>query len=264
MKYRLIAFDMDGTLLDKDGGVPPSSAKAVQQAMSMGIKVTLATGRMFRSAARCAQQLNISIPIICYQGSLVADPWSGQILQHIPMSMSVAKEAIEVARQLPVHLNLYIEDELYVEEITDGIQRYAERIKTEPHLVPNLVACMEKEPTKLLVWGQPAAIDRAYPILNDKLESRCLITRSYPALCEIGHPAAGKGSALKFLSSVLGVKQSETVAVGDVPNDVDMLEWAGLGVVVETAPEEVKARADWVIQISPEHGLAELVSRLLD
>lgn len=264
MKYKLIAFDIDGTLLNKDGDIPPAMVDAIQQAMAQGIQVTLATGRMFRSAARYAQKLGIHIPIICYQGSLVADPTSGHILLHTPMSIEAAREAIEVAHQVSVHLNLYIDDELYVEEITDGVKRYAERNNAEAHLVPNLADCIEKEPTKIMAWGQPELIGQVYTHLTNKLGARFLITRSYPTLCEIGHPDTGKGVALKSLASLLGVEQAETVAVGDGPNDLDMIEWAGLGVAVDTAPDEVKAKADWVASISPEDGLASLLTRLLN
>lgn len=253
---------MDGTLVNRDGAIPMATIDAIKQAMALGIQVTLATGRMFRSAASCARQLGISIPIISYQGSMVADPITGNILQHIPMSIAVVKETIQVSRQASVHLNIYIDDELYVDEITDGLKRYAQRNGVEPHLVSDLSACITKDPTKLMVWGDPIELDKVYPLLADRMGSRCLITRSYPTLCEVGHLATGKGQALRFLSELLGIEQSETVAVGDGLNDIDMIEWAGLGVAVDTAPEEVKAMADWVVKISPEDGLAELVTRI--
>lgn len=253
---------MDGTLVNRDGAIPPATVEAIKLAMCQGIQVTLATGRMFRSAASCARQLGVTIPIISYQGSLVADPVSGNILQHTPMSIAVVKEAIKIARQASVHLNIYIDDELYVDEITDGLKRYAERNGVEPHLVSDLVSCLIKDPTKLMVWGDPKELDRVYPFLVERLSSQCLITRSYPTLCEVGQADTGKGNALKFLTGLLGVEQRETVAVGDGFNDVDMLEWAGLGVVIDTAPEEVKAIGDWVVKISPEDGLAELVTRI--
>lgn len=253
---------MDGTLVNREGAIPSATIAAIKLAMSQGVQVTLATGRMFRSAASCARQLGISIPIISYQGSLVADPLSGKILQHFPMPIPVVKEAIELARQAPVHLNVYIDDELYVDEVTDGLKRYAERNGVEAHLVTDLVACLTKEPTKLMAWGDPKELDKVYLLLKDNLSSRCLITRSYPTLCEVGQADTGKGNALKFLTRLLGVEQRETVAVGDGFNDLDMIEWAGLGVVIDTAPEEVKAMADWVVKISPEDGLAELVTRI--
>ena len=90
---------MDGTLVNRDGVIPPATIDAIKSAMSQGVQVTLATGRMFRSAARCARQLGVTIPIISYQGSMVADPHSGEILQHTPMPVPVVKEAIELARQ---------------------------------------------------------------------------------------------------------------------------------------------------------------------
>ncbi|MBI4289653.1 MAG: HAD family phosphatase [Chloroflexi bacterium] len=263
MKYKLIAFDMDGTLLDKEGNVPPATVDAVHRAMDRGIQVTLATGRMFRSAARCAQQLGIHIPVISYQGSLVADPWNGSVLLHTPMSIPVAREAIAVALEAAAHLNLYIDDELYVTELTDGLKRYADRNFAQPHVVSDLASCMDKDPTKLMVWGDAQVIDKAHTLLTDRIGPRCLITRSYKTLCEVGHADTGKANALKFLCGMLGVQQSETVAVGDGPNDEDMLEWAGLGVVMDTAPDDVKTKADWVVTRSPQDGLAELIDRLM-
>lgn len=263
MKYKLIAFDMDGTILDKEGNVPTPTVNAIQKAMAQGVQVTLATGRMFRSAARCAQLLGIRIPIICYQGSLIADPWDSHILQHTPMSIATARDAIQEVSQTGVHLNVYIDDELYVNEMTDGLKRYAERNNAEPHLVSDLASCIEKEPTKIMAWGDAKAVDKAHALLVENIGPRCLITRSYATLCEVGHPDSGKANALKFLTGMLGIEQRETVAVGDGGNDVDMIEWAGLGVVMDTAPDEVKAKADWVAKSSPQLGLAELVERLL-
>jgi hypothetical protein len=263
LKYRLIAFDLDGTLVKRDGLIPESYKAAIGQAIASGMMVTLATGRMFRPAAHFARELGLRLPIICYQGSLIAGPWDGEALFHQPMSIEEAREAIEVMRQVPVHLNLYLDDELYVEEITDGAKRYAQFNGVELNLVPDLAAFLEREPTKLMAWGKPENIDGLFPHLKAHLGSRFLITKSYSTLCEVGHPATGKGRALEYLARLLGVERGQTVAVGDGPNDVDMLEWVGLGVVVGSPPGEVVAAADWVTDPEAENNIPEIVERLL-
>ncbi len=262
MKYRLIAFDLDGTLV-REGKIPPSYRKAVGRALESGMMVTLATGRMFRPAAGFARELGLDLPLICYQGSLIARPGDEQPIYHQPMAVDEARQAIEAMREIPVHLNLYVDDELYVEEATDGAKNYAKWNGVEMNLVPDLVSFLEKEPTKLMAWGKPENIDKLYPHLVERLGADFLITRSYPTLCEVGHHATGKGRALDYLTRLLGVERDQVVAVGDGPNDVDMLEWAGLGVVVGSPSQEVAAAADWVADTGDEDAIPEIIERLL-
>lgn len=91
-----------------------------------------------------------------------------------------------------------------------------------------------------------------------------LVTKSYPHFCEIGNPASGKGNALKYLVKILGVEQSQTIAIGDSPNDISMLKWAGLGVAISTAPSEVINVADFVFDAESGDGLVQLMERLLN
>ena len=262
MKYRLIAFDLDGTLV-REGKIPPSYRNAVGRALESGMMVTLATGRMFRPAAGFAGELGLDLPLVCYQGSLIARPGDKDVLYHQPMDVGEAEQAIEAMRQIPVHLNLYVDDELYVEEATDGAKNYAKWNGVELNIVPDLVSCLNREPTKLMAWGKQENIDILYTYLVKSLGSDFLITRSYPTLCEVGHHATGKARALDYLTRLLGVERGQTVAVGDGPNDIDMLEWAGLGVAVGSPEREVAAAADWVAESGDEDTIPDIIDKVL-
>ncbi len=264
MKYRLIAFDLDGTLINSEGVVPDDTKKAVQRAIARGVRVTLATGRMYQSSARFARELGIAEPIICYQGALIAEPVGQKVLWHKPLPLPLAHQVIEQVRRMDVHINVYVDGELYVEEHTDRMEHYAQRNGVKLNVVGDLIACLQQQPTKVAAWGEPPQIDTAVAELTSRFGSTLLITKTFPTFCELGSPESGKGNALKHLAGLLGISRQETVAVGDGPNDVDMLEWAGLAIAVATAPREVLAVAHWVADLQIKESLDQLVDRLLE
>jgi hydroxymethylpyrimidine pyrophosphatase-like HAD family hydrolase len=152
---------------------------------------------------------------------------------------------------------------LYVEEIPERSQWYADRQGVKLNLVPDLAAFIDRQPSEIVAWGEAANIDRLVPRLKSGFRESLLVTKSYPTFCEIGNPESGKGNALQHLSQLLGIKQSETVAIGDGPNDISMLRWAGLGMVVGTAQPEVAAAAHRVFNNPPEECLHEAIESVL-
>ena len=264
LKYRLIAIDLDGTIINKEGGIFPYAKKAIRRAVDIGMKITIATGRMYRPSNRFAKELGLSAPIICYQGALIQEPCDGSVLWHKPLSLDTAEEVINKIRQTGVQQYVYIDDEIFVEEITEIALWYAKRNNVKLNLVADLATSLEKQPTAIAALGEQEQIDRLTDDLKDFFKSRLLVTKSYPTFCEIGHPSSGKGVALKHLAKLLDVEQHETVAIGDGPNDISMLEWAGLGIVIGTAPQEVIAAADWIIETETGDGFTQAIETLLN
>ena len=264
MKYRLIAIDLDGTVVNQEGTIIPSAKKAVQRAIDSGMKVTLATGRMYKPSNRFAQELRLSVPLICYQGALIREPFNGHVVWHKPLSVLTARKVIETARQMGTHQYVYLDDEMYVEEIVEKDQWYAQRNGVELNLVEDFLTFLKRQPTEIACRGKPAEIDRLIAYLNVSFGSGLLVTKVSSSFCEIGHPTSGKGNALKYLAKLLGIEQSQTVAVGDGPNDISMLKWAGLGIVIGNAPEEVTTAADWVVGTETMDGFAQAMEKLLD
>ncbi len=262
--YRVVALDLDDTLLGRDLVFRPRVMRAVQAAKDAGLMLTLATGRMFQSALPYAQELGITLPLICYQGALIEDPVSREVLFHKPVPLQKARQLIETVRRWGLHVNAYVDDELYVEKVTPEAERYVRIARVPLHAVGDLLAFLTSPPTKLVIVSDDATIDKATAELRTAFGDTLYITKSLPMFCEIAHPACNKGIALAFLASSLGVGQAETVAVGDGLNDLEMILWAGQGIAMGNAPLEVRAAADWVTGSLQEDGAARALERLLE
>ncbi|MDP2743679.1 MAG: Cof-type HAD-IIB family hydrolase [Dehalococcoidia bacterium] len=262
LPYRLVALDLDDTLLGRDLVFSSKAKRAIQRVKEIGVLVTLATGRMFQSALPFAQELEITLPLICYQGALVRDPISREVLFHRPVPLEQARQVIEMARHWGLHVNAYVDDELYVERITPEAERYVRIARVPLHPVGDLLAFLKSPPTKVVIVSEEATIDHVMGELRAVFGSSLYITKSLPMFCEIAHSECNKGTALAFLASYLHIPQEETVALGDGLNDLEMIQWAGLGIAMTHAPLEVQAAAEWVTGSLQEDGAAQALERI--
>ena len=154
-------------------------------------------------------------------------------------------------------------DHFYVREMTETVRQYEKVLKIEADPVSDLVRNVQSPPTKIVVTGDAGPISDVPAVVDAHFNGALAAMHTYDHLCEIGHPDGSKSAALSHLARSLGVKREEVVAVGDSPNDVDMIEWAGLGVAMGNASEKVKSSADLVIKPASEQGLALLLETLL-
>ena len=260
---RAVAMDLDGTVLDETFTPSARTAAAIAAAEAAGIACLIATGRMFVSARRIAAQLGIRRPLVCYQGALVADPVSGEVLVHRPIEAPLARE---ILRAMPTeharHSNLYIDDELYVWEENEATLRYSQVSGVEMHIVGPLADWIERPTTKIVTVGRPDDMD----VLRDELQplfgSRAFIAKSLPYFLEFAAPGVSKASGLALLADLLGFSPEQAVAVGDAENDREMLDWAGCGLAVANASDLLKGEADAVIPSVHDDGVAQLLEAL--
>jgi hydroxymethylpyrimidine pyrophosphatase-like HAD family hydrolase len=162
------------------------------------------------------------------------------------------------------HLNCYVDDQLYVAEVTPEARRYADFQHLEIHAVGDLRAWLDREPTKLVAVGDPDALDELEDELKPRFEGRLFISKSLPYFLEFAHPDVNKASGLEFVAERDGFGPDGTVACGDGENDRELLDWAGFGVAVANAHEDVLARADLVVPSVQEEGVARLLEAYLD
>jgi Cof subfamily protein (haloacid dehalogenase superfamily) len=261
---RAVAMDLDGTVLDETFQPSARTTAAIASAEAAGIACLIATGRMFVSARRIAGTLGIRRPLVCYQGALVADPVSGEVLVHRPIEAPLARE---ILRAMPIEharrSNLYIDDELYVWEENEATRRYSQVSGVEMHIVGPLADWIERPTTKIVTVGRPDAMDALRDELQPLFGSRAFIAKSLAYFLEFAAPGVSKASGLALLADRLGFKPEQAIAVGDAENDREMLDWAGCGLAVANASELLKGEADAVIPSVHDDGVARLLEALV-
>lgn len=225
-----------------------------------GAHVIVVTGRMFQSARR---YLTGPEPVVCYQGALVADPVTGEFLRHVPIPVDLAREAIAAVQDSGHALNCYVDDELYVAELTPEAERYASFQHIELNVVGPMLDWLERPPTKLVVVGDPEKLDVLGAELRARFDGRLFIAKSLPFFLELAHPDVSKGTGLQFVADRLGFTREETIAFGDGENDLELVDWAGYSVAVGNAHPVVKSRADLVAPSAEEEGVAQVLEAFL-
>jgi Cof subfamily protein (haloacid dehalogenase superfamily) len=217
---------------------------------------------MFRSARPYAEAIGTIQPIICYQGAVVRSP-AGELLREWPLTSEAAVAAVQFSRRHDVHVNLYFDDNFYVESMGAGARRYAAVAQVEPVLVPDLMTIAERGSTKVVFVDDHGRLRALEAEMRESFEPESRVTFSLPEFLEVVSAGASKGAALKFVCDGLGIDAAEVMAVGDAPNDVEMLRFAGHAVATRTGFPEALAVAGEVIPPPEEDGIAVLFDRVL-
>ena len=260
---RAVAMDLDRTILPESLELRPRLVDAVQAVAGAGVVPIVATGRMLRSSRPFALQLGVTAPLICYQGALIADPQSGEWLRHEPMPVPLAREVIEACRKRDQHCNVYVDDELYVDELNVYALEYARHAKLEAHPVGDLERWLSEPTTKIVVVGEPELLDALQIELRAQFGDRLFIAKSLPFFLEVAQPGVSKGSALEWVCDRISIEPAQVVSFGDGANDIELLRDAGFGVAIEGADQILLDEADATVP-GPEHdGVARFLEALV-
>lgn len=259
---RLIALDLDGTVIGSDLIVRDRVRESIIRAQAQGIAVTIVTGRMFAAARPFAESLGITGPIVCYQGAGIFDVGSGALVQQTPLAQDVTRLVLDRAQADVFHAQCYADDRLFVQEMNAFAEKYMRLSRVQPIVVPSLRDEFAHRPTLKIVLVDEAERATAYTeTLKTLLGASAYVTRSHPDFVEVLDPNVDKGRALHWVAAHYGVPVDATLAVGDSWNDLPLLGAAGIGVAMGSAPAEVLARADAVVADVEHDGVAEAIER---
>ena len=261
MAIKLVAVDMDDTLLDGTLQVSPRTCEAICKAQKQGVVVTIATGRMFTSVLPFAEQLNIQAPVITYNGGMIRYPISKEIIFHKTIEADVAGKVVELFRQRGWYLQSYMNDELYVVERCEKARSYERLSGIQAVAVGAEFYSMKHEPTKMLTIAEPHQIQEIQRIINKEFSGKIVAATSKANYLELTHPSVNKGHALSVLAEKLNISRVEVMAIGDSNNDYPMIEYAGFGVAMGNASDRVKAIAQAVTAHNNAHGVAEAIEK---
>ncbi len=267
---RLLALDIDGTIAGKSNDIREPVLEAIRAAQKKGVQVAIVTGRMYRSALRFHQQVKSTLPLVAYQGAWMQNPGSEKPDRHWSVPKEQVLSLLDYFEQphlrslLSVHF--YINDELYVRAITPETKAYAERSGIQPIAVGDLRRTLSTEPTKVLALSDDIdLIDHLLGSLQTQYTpAELYLTKSVATFFEATNPAANKGAAVRYLAEdLLGLKAENVMAIGDNFNDVEMIEYAGVGVAMGNAPEAVMAIANWVAPTVEMDGAAAAIEEFV-
>lgn len=260
---RAVAMDLDRTILPETLELRPRLIAAVKAVAAAGVVPIVATGRMLRSSRPFALQLGVTAPLICYQGALIADPQSGEWLRHEPMPVPLAREVIEACRKRDQHCNVYVDDELYVDELNVYALEYARHAKLEAHPVGDLERWLTQPTTKIVVVGEPELLDALQIELRAQFGDRLFIAKSLPFFLEVAQPGVSKGSALEWVCERISIDPASVVSFGDGANDIELLRDAGFGVAIEGADQILLDEAEATVPGPEQDGVAHFLEALV-
>lgn len=263
MDIKLIACDMDGTLLTSDKKISQRTRDAIRKAIEAGKIFLIATGRMFISARPYAESLDLDVPLVTYNGALVKGSQSGKVFYEHKMKAETAQEVLKFCKEKGYYLQYYINDDVCVEKGNEFSEYYG-RIQNIPirEVGPSLYD-MKEAPYKLLVISplEEAAQVRAdfEKHFGDKLD----IYNSQPNFLELMEPGINKWMAVKAVAEHYNVSAEEIMCLGDSNNDYDMVANAGIGVAVSNATDKVLNAAKIITAPNDNDGVAMALESIL-
>lgn len=265
MRYRLLALDVDGTILDSAHTLRPRVAQAIRAAHGAGLIVTLATGKLLPSVAPLIETLALDGPQITVNGAATLDARTGAALRFCPLEPANVRAVVETVRAADpeVLISYFTVERIFMDHPHPGARIFDEYGEGPPVLVPDLLAGELPPAAKILLSGEPARLARLRAHVTPLLADRVSITTTTPDFLEFFAFDAGKGLALAALRASLDLPREAVIAVGDGENDVPMLEEAGLAVAMGNAAPALHAVATRVIGSNDADGLAIFLDELV-
>ncbi|HPR81935.1 MAG TPA: sugar-phosphatase [Enterococcus sp.] len=264
MSIKLIAIDIDGTLLNSHHQLTNEVHTALKQAEAQGVKIVLCTGRPLTGVESLLEELDLfsgNDYVITYNGSLVQSTHDKEIVSKFGLSHDDYLEIELLARKLGVHLHTETEDTMYTSNRDISPYTIHEAFLVNMPLKYRTPEEMTEELSiiKMMMIDEPALLDEIIPLIPESFMEKYTVVKSTPFFLEILNKEVHKGAALERLATHLGLDRSEVMALGDNENDVTMIEYAGLGIAMANATENIKNVADAITTSNDEHGVAEAI-----
>lgn len=261
---KMIATDLDGTLLAAESRIPEENIRALKRAMDAGVRVCLCSGRMIESSMPIAHALGVNAPMVLFNGAMVYDGERDEILSGHVIPRETALSLLRELEAMGAYVQAFPGRNYYMERATDWTAYYAAKIGVmgEETGMP-LSRWLKTDVYKLLCLGAGAELARIMEALAEKYPQLCFV-KSGETHLEIVAAGVNKATGLQELAGRMGVLPEEIMAFGDEANDLPMLEYAGCAYVMENAPDEVRNRVKLIAPRSIYAGVAEIVNLHLD
>lgn len=264
MKYKLIAADMDGTLLNDSGTITPQTVKAIKEAVANGAIFTVSTGRPIQGVDKYNGLLNLKAPIITYNGAMIVKSDTREVLFSKTLLYEDAMVILKTGNELSITMCIWANNKLYCNFHNEKVDDYKKLSDVEPILIEDYDVLAKSGITKILWYDQADVIANVQEKLKDIPFEKVTYCTSKPTFLEFFHSDVSKAQAMKTIGEIYNIKREEMIAIGDGYNDLPMIEYAGLGVAMANAPEGVKRQSDYITERSNNcDGIAEVIRKFI-
>lgn len=263
----LIVIDVDDTLLNSKHELTEPTAKAIKEAIALGVKVMLATGKTWASSRQYVHQLGITTPSIFVQGLVIHNP-DGTVAEQQVLEPDLIRRIVTYVEDRGFDVVAYTHNRLLTREASPRVnwlgEKYNEPMPESVGPLYNIVGEIPINKLFIIAKDEPKRAASLRWQLKHMLDGEARLMEIMLKDCiEILPPNTSKGTTLKSHIEKLGVQPENVMAIGDSTNDIEMLQLAGIGVAVGNANEKLKAVADYVVASSDEHGVAEAIERFV-
>ncbi|WP_077306665.1 sugar-phosphatase [Terribacillus halophilus] len=262
--YKLVAIDMDGTLLNDQHEVTMEVHEALQEAKKRGVKIVLCTGRPINGVYRYLEELVLNEDgdfVIAFNGALVQNAHTNEVVSQLSLTHDDFIDLHQLSLTLETPMHYFDAENLYTSNRDISNYTVLESYMTKMPLHYRTVDEIPQEVLipKIMYIDEPARLSETIDNVPEEWKKRYTMVQSAPYFYEILHPEASKGNAVKQLAEQLGIKQEEVMAIGDNGNDLSMIQYAGCGVAMENAIPAIKEAADYITTSNNAHGVAEAI-----
>lgn len=262
-KFKLVAVDLDGTLLDDNQRLSSANKSSIISLNKAGVKVILASGRLYTSVLPFAKACHLNNPIIACNGAVILETKPKKVLFALSVPWIYADEIIKCADKDKFHLNLYDHEKVYIKEMNKWAKLYEKRTKSKMVIVKNLSSLSGVKIPKLIIVSDPKTTAKLFGQFQKQYKGKLSVMRTYPEYLEFMNRNVSKGQALQFIMKKFNIKKKEVLAMGDSYNDIDLFKAAGFKVAVSNACDELKWMADYITTRNNKNGFAEAINKFV-
>ncbi len=263
MKLRAVAIDLDGTLLNSNHEISEFNMNVIEKLKREGVMVMISTGRLYSSLYKYKEKLNLDTPVICYNGAKVVDGKNDETIFEVNLKEEIVKYIVETARKHDVHLNLFQEEKWYVECKRDEVDKYAASSGLKYHLI-NFDDLNKVKVTKAMFVGENEKLKEIEKVIKESMGEEVYMAFSKPYFLEILDKKVSKGEALKTILERYNIAKEDTAAFGDGYNDAEMLNYAGIGVVMGNAPDDLKKKFQNIAETNDNDGVGKYLLKIIE
>lgn len=264
MKYKFVAVDMDGTLLNDVDEITPLTMKTIQESVSQGLIFSVCTGRPIQGVAKYRELMELNAPVITYNGAMIVMSDTREVIFQQNLEREDARRILKLGREYGTTMCVWSGNQLYGNVLNERIHEYKKATGVEPLLIQDEDALLDQGITKILWYDEVEKIGQMEKEIPPSAFQSVTFCTSKPFYLEFFNSKVSKASAMEKIGELYHISREEMIAIGDGFNDLSMINYAGLGVAMKNAPQGVKAQADYITRHSnQEDGIAEVLRKFV-